>query len=229
MRILAIALVSIAIVACAPEPQDNQSLIAIDVLLEPDQTMLRKSSEWNARLRELTPEGFELDESHQPHITLIQRHVRRDDLDEVLVAVESIARNFDIESLALTAVGLYHIPVGDLGLAGITIEPTEELLTLQRAVVDAVNPYDAGAADEDAYVADPSGTPFDPFLFEYVELFVPDQTGANFNPHVTVGLAPTTWLAEQESQPFSEFQFGADGLAVYQLGNFGTAARRLER
>ena len=32
----------------------------------------------------------------------------------------------------MTAVGLYYIPAGNLGLAGITTEPTEELLALQR-------------------------------------------------------------------------------------------------
>jgi hypothetical protein len=92
-----------------------------------------------------------------------------------------------------------------------------------------VNPYDAGAADEAAYAPDPTNTPFDDLLFQYVETFVPAQTGEDFNPHVTIGLAPQAWLEEVEAAPFDSFKFGAADLAVYQLGNFGTAAVRLDQ
>ncbi len=228
MKYLALAPVCILLIACSPGADESgNDLIAIDILLEPDQTMLDRAAEWNAKMRELTPDGFELDESHRPHITLLQRHIREDDLDAVLAALDEIRATVDLDSLTMTANGLYHIPSGELGLAGITIEPTEELVALQRAVIEAVNSYDAGAADEEAYVPDLTGTPFDPFLFEYVETFVPKQTGPNFNPHVTIGLAPQNWLVEQEQRKFDNFEFGADGVAVYQLGNFGTASKRL--
>jgi len=206
----------------------DENLIAIDVLIEPDDKMLEESAAWNARMREQTPEGFELDETHRPHVTLLQRHIAESDLDAVLAAIDNVRQNFDLENLQMTAVGLYHIPTGDNGLAGITIEPTYELLALQKAVVDLVNPYDKGEADESAYVPDPTGTAFDPLLFEYVATFVPGQTAEKFNPHVTIGLAPKIWLEEIEAEPFDSFQFGAKGIAVYQLGNFGTAAKRLD-
>jgi 2'-5' RNA ligase len=227
MKYFATALSCVLLVACSKEAEVGDDVIAIDVLLEPNQTMLDRAAVWNRKMRELTPEGFELDESHRPHVTLIQRHIKKDNLDEVLAAVEKVRTSFQLDGLTMTADGLYHIPLGELGLAGITIEPTEELLALQRAVVEAVNPYDAGSGDEKAYVPDPTGTPFDPFLFEYVRTFVPTQTGSNFNPHVTIGLAPRSWLIEQERSPFDNFDFGADGIAVYQLGNFGTASKRL--
>ena len=228
MKTIVLAVTCLGLVACSPPSGTSEpELIAIDVLLEPDQAMLDQASAWNARMREMTPEGFELDETHQPHITLIQRHIRADDLDEVLAEVERIAERTDLGSLGMVANGLYHIPAGELGLAGITIEPSDALLGLQQAVIDAVNQFDAGAADEGAYVPDPSGTPFDPLLFEYVQTFVPNQTGPQFNPHVTIGLAPRSWLIEQEQRPFERFEFGATGIAVFQLGNFGTASKRL--
>ena len=49
---------------------------AIDVLLEPDATMLQHSAASNARLLKVYPKGFALDATHNPHITLIQRFVR---------------------------------------------------------------------------------------------------------------------------------------------------------
>ncbi|TOF70676.1 hypothetical protein CGJ18_23305, partial [Vibrio parahaemolyticus] len=79
-----------------------------------------------------------------------------------------------------------------------------------------------------AFVEDKSGAEFDPFLFKYVQTFVPKQTGDNFNPHVTVGVAPLKWLEELEKKPFKSFSFKAKEIAVYQLGNFGTASKRLD-
>ncbi|MFM9101715.1 MAG: hypothetical protein ACKOPS_10410 [Cyanobium sp.] len=48
------------------------TVTAIDVLLEPDATMLAHAEAANARLLEVFPQGFALDEAHRPHITLLQ-------------------------------------------------------------------------------------------------------------------------------------------------------------
>jgi 2'-5' RNA ligase superfamily len=206
----------------------KSSLIAIDVLIQPDQKMIAEAGKWNARMREQSPEGFALDAEHAPHITLIQRFIDESDLPQVLAAVDRVKSAFDLNNLVMTATGLYHIPTGPMGLAGIVIEPTEQLHALQQSVIDAVNPYAREGGDASAFVPDRSGTPFATMLLEYVGTFVPDQTGAQFNPHITIGVAPLEWLQELEKKPFDTFSFGAAGIATYQLGNFGTAARRLD-
>jgi hypothetical protein len=61
----------------------DDKLIAIDVLIEPDQTMIGKSRAVNARLRENLPAGYELDALHAPHVTLVQRFVRAKDFEKV--------------------------------------------------------------------------------------------------------------------------------------------------
>jgi hypothetical protein len=48
---------------------DDEKLIAIDILLEPDQTLIGKARLVNATLRENFPAGYELDASHAPHIS----------------------------------------------------------------------------------------------------------------------------------------------------------------
>ena len=207
---------------------DATPLIAIDVLLQPDARMLKEAAKWNALMREQSPEGFELDELHAPHITLLQRFIAKTDLASVLAAVERAQSTFDIAKMKITATGLYHIPSGKIGLAGIVIEPSRELLALQDAVTEAVNPFARSGGDESAFVPDATGAPFDPLLFKYVDTFVPSQTGQKYNPHVTVGIAPLGWLEDLEKQPFSSFTFGSHGIAVYQLGNFGTASKRLD-
>lgn len=221
-----LCVLSFAICAATVARADN--LIAIDVLIQPSQKMLSVSEYWNARMREQAPEGFELDEEHAPHITLIQRFVAESDMPQILEAVEEVKSNWDLDRLDMVATGLYHIPSGKIGLAGIVVEPSEQLIKLQNAVIAAVNPYSGSGGGEAAFVPDKSGTPFDTLLFTYVETFVPNQTGDKFNPHVTIGIAPLVWLEEMEKKPFEKFTFGANGIAVYQLGNFGTASKRLD-
>ena len=58
----------------------DDKLIAIDVLLEPDQTMIGKANAVNARLRGNYPAGYSLDATHAPHVTLLQRFVRAKEL-----------------------------------------------------------------------------------------------------------------------------------------------------
>lgn len=218
-----------ALVMSAPAAFGQDDLIAIDVLLQPGQQILVEAEKWNARMREQSPEGFKLDAEHAPHVTLVQRFVAKSDLPKVLAAVDKARSKFDISGIQMTATGLYHIPSGKIGLAGIVIEPSEQLLALQRAIIAAVNVYARTGGGESAFVPDKSGTLIDPLLLKYVETFVPDQTGARFNPHVTIGVAPRGWLKEQEKRPFDKFSFGAKGIATYQLGNFGTASKRLDR
>jgi len=47
-------------------------VIAIDIALEPDVTMIQHAQAANARLLKAFPQGFALDETHQPHVTMLQ-------------------------------------------------------------------------------------------------------------------------------------------------------------
>jgi hypothetical protein len=60
---------------------------AIDILLEPDETMIEKVMAANQRLLKTFPEGFALDETHTPHISVLQRYVKTADLDKMYEAV----------------------------------------------------------------------------------------------------------------------------------------------
>ncbi len=51
--------------------------------------------------------------------------------------------------------------------------------------------------------------------------------GEHFNPHVSTGNAPTAYLDQMIAEPFEPFTFSPAGAAVYQLGPFGTAAKKL--
>ncbi len=71
-------------------PAGQSPVTAIDILLEPDATMLRQCEANNARLLKVFPKGFALDATHRPHITLIQRFVRTADLERVYAAAGKV-------------------------------------------------------------------------------------------------------------------------------------------
>lgn len=143
--------------------------------------------------------------------------------------MDEVKAKFALSSLETTATRLYRMPFGQNGLAGIVVEPSAQLHALQQAGIEAVDVYARTGGGYFVFVPDRSGVPSDPLLFDYVETFVPLQTGEKFNPHLTIGLASIDWLKALEEQPFAQFSFGAAGIATYQLGNFGTASRRLDQ
>jgi len=201
---------------------------AIDILLEPDATMLQHAQAANARLLQVFPKGYSLDANHQPHISCLQRYVKTDALESIYAAMSNVLAGEHPATWKLTAFQYYYMPWKGLGLAGIVIHPTDDLLRYQQALVDAVAPFTAPSGTVAAFVT----TPEDPGIvepeFEYVATFVPNHTGKNYSPHVTIGLAPEDYLKQMLAEPFDDFSFSPAGVSVYQLGNYGVAAKKLK-
>jgi hypothetical protein len=210
-------------------PDGNTGVTAIDILLEPDATMLKHSADNNARLLKVFPNGFALDATHTPHITMIQRYVRTADLDKVYAAAGRVLAAANVTTMKFEAFKYYYIPTGANGLAGICAKPTPELLKLQADLIAAVAPFTVETGDSSAFVTTPEDPIIDPALIGYVSVFVPKGSGENFNPHVTTGIAPKTYLDPMLAAAFAPFTFSPAGAAVYQLGQFGTAAKRLKQ
>jgi len=203
------------------------SVTAIDILLEPDATMLEHAGVANARLLSVFPKGFSLDATHRPHVTMVQRFVRTGDLDKVYAAVGKVFAGANVTGLKLEAFKYYYIPDKDIGLAGIVVKPTPELLELQQKVIAAVAPFTVAGGTSAAFVTTPDDPVINPLLIQYVAAFVPKAAGEHFNPHVTTGVAPREYLDKMLAEPFEPFTFSPARAAVYQLGQFGTAAKKL--
>src|SRR5258705_1088219 len=214
--------------ARAADAKPNE-ITAIDILLQPDATMVKHATATNERLLKVFPKGFALDASHRPHVTLVQRFVRTENLDKVYAAVGKVFASANVTGLKLEAFKYYYIPDKDLGVSGIVIKPTPELLTLEKQVIDAVTPFAVKTGTSAAFVTTPEDPNIIPPLIAYVSEFVPKHSGENYHPHVTTGLASRTYLDEMLKEPFATFTFSPAGAAVYHLGHFGTAAKQLKQ
>ncbi len=206
----------------------QSGVTAIDILLEPDATMLQHCRANNARLLGVYPGGFALDETHRPHITLIQRFVRTADLDKVYAAAGKVFAAARVNGMKLEAFKYYYAPTPpDTGVAGIVAKPIPELLKLQEDIIDAVAPFTVETGTTAAFATSHNDPALDAALIQYVTVFVPKYSGEHFNPHVSTGVAPREYLDKMLAEPFESFTFSPAGAAVYQLGAFGTAARKL--
>jgi phosphoserine phosphatase len=209
-------------------PAGQSPVTAVDILLEPDATMLKHTEAVNARLLKVYPKGFALDATHRPHITLIQRFVRTEDLDKVYAAAGQVLASAHVTGMKLEAFKYYYIPSKDIGLAGIVAKPTPELLKLQADLIAVVAPFTVETGDSAAFVTTPDDPIIDPFLIRYVSTFVPKSSGEHFNPHVSTGVASREYLDKMLAESFEPFTFSPAGAAVYQLGQFGTASKKLK-
>ncbi len=208
----------------------TDTLVAIDIAIEPDAAMVQRSLADNARLRENVPQGYTLDETHHAHVSIFLRFVREADLEKVYAAIAGAVATENPPSWNLRAYKYYYIPAGPIGLAGIVVEVTDDLLRLQQKLIDAVAPFSVATATADAFFKLPTETPLHevPLLVEYVGAFVPEHSGKNFMPHVTVGVGLKDFLDAMLAAPFEEFTFSPAGTSVYQLGDFGTARKNLK-
>jgi hypothetical protein len=210
-------------------PAAQSEITAIDILLEPDATMLQHSADNNARLLKVFPGGFALDATHTPHITMLQCFVRTADLKKVYAAAGKVLARANVKAMKLEAFKYYYAPGGAVGVAGICAKPTPEILKLQADIIAAVKPFTVETGPIGAFTAPHDNPATDAALIQYVSMFVPKMSGENYNPHVSTGVAPTAYLDQMLAEPFVPFAFSPAGAAVYQLGPFGTAAKKLKQ
>jgi hypothetical protein len=206
----------------------QSTITAIDILLEPDAAMLEHARANNARLLAAYPKGFVLDAAHRPHITMLQCFVRTADLPSVSAAAGRVLAAANVAGMKLEAFKYYYAPTGALGVAGICARPTPNLLRLQADIIAAVEPWMVERGPIAAFTAPHGDSALDAGLIEYVAKYVPKYAGGHFNPHVSTGAAPKEYLDRMLADPFEPFTFSPAGAAIYQLGPFGTAAKKLE-
>ncbi|MBS1675835.1 MAG: hypothetical protein JST08_00475 [Actinobacteria bacterium] len=207
-------------------------LTAVDILMLPDETMLGRAGALNEEMRKSVPDGFALDAHHTPHITLLQRYVRSADLDRVFEAVGGVLGGADPDALELRGVKVAHMEIAaqpGRGLAGLVVQPSQGVLDLQGSLIAAVEPFVESGGTAAAYVTTAEEPEINEDTINYVEGYVPGHSGKNYIAHVTVGYAELDFLAELEGKPFDAFPFHVAGLAIFQLGNNGTAQRELKK
>lgn len=125
--------------------------------------------------------------------------------------------------MRLKAQSIDYIMWSGVAVTVYVIERTPELMRLHEDVIKAVEPFSVSGGTGTAFV----GTDINTETIGWVENFIPKSSGPNYIPHVTLGIAKQDFANQLKTAPFAQFTFSPIGAAVYHLGNFGTAAKKL--
>lgn len=211
----------------AAAPPDGDRVIAIDVLLVPDATMVSKAEAANALLRENYPKGYTLGPEQVAHITLVHRYVRERDLKAIESAVSKVVAAAKPLNWQLTAPGYAYAMWTGLAITSIGVERTPKLDQLQEDIVKAVEPFTVADGSAAAFHTSRELPKIEPEIVSYVAKFVPNSSGKKYNPHVTIGVAHEDFVKDLKAKAFDKFTFKPAGVAIYQLGSFGTAQKKI--
>jgi hypothetical protein len=207
----------------------RSTITAVDIVLEPDETMIQRAQAANAGLLKNFPKGYALGDEHAPHISVMGGYVYTASLDKLFTAAAKVLASEKVTSWKLKAFKYYYIPLKEIGLGGIVVEPTADLIRLQKELIDATAAFMAPASSGTAAAF--ATTPKDPEInqptIDAVATYLAGHTGEHYSPHVTIGVGTVEYLDALLAAPFPRFTFSAVGVSAYQFGNFGTAAKQL--
>lgn len=204
-------------------------VIAVNVLLQPDQEVSARAARINGDLRRSYPGGFALDASHLPHISVLHGYVQAKDVADFYVAVEKVSAKHPLAGQQLTMLGLEHKPWNREEITNIKVEKTRELEDFQADLVSAVSPYLVATGDGSAFLTSKEDPSVDLETIEYVRTFVQKHTGSGFEPHITVGISDAETARRVSAEQGVPPKLTIASVAVFQLGNVGTARKELWR
>ena len=155
-------------------------MTAIDIALEPDAAMVQHAKEATSRLLKSFPKGFALDETHHPHVSVLQQFVRTDDLDKIFAAANAIMIKEKPTAWTLKAFKITIFQSRRLA--------SQELWSnrrrpdrLQDELIKAVEPYAVKMGSRAAFFSEVGGRDIQKSLIEYVANFVKIAAGKRFN------------------------------------------------
>jgi hypothetical protein len=205
----------------------RNSVTAIDIVLEPDQTMIRHAQDANAALLKNFPKGYSLDAEHRPHISVMGGYFYSANLEKTYLAVEQVLATEQVLRWKMKAFKYYYIPMGATGLGGILVEPTADMVRLQGKFIEALTGFMSPTGTAAAFATTPADPDINQATLNAVATYFAAHIGEHYSPHVTIGVGTVDYLNALLAAAFPTFTFSAVGMSVYQFGNFGTAMKQL--
>lgn len=156
--------------------------------------------------------------------------MRTAELEDVYDAVEKTVADTDMAALSYEITNIAHADWGFPGYGPTVpqVKVSPKVLDFQAKLLAAIEPFVESGGTAAAFVADPVEE-ISLTIIDWVENYVPAQIGkANYLPHLTVGAAKFDDLKIIEAEPFDPSTVHAVGVAVYHLGNNGTARALLK-
>lgn len=209
--------------------QEQAPVTAINVLVLPDKPMQTRAQQLNERLRKDQPKSFALDATHAAHISLVHEFVRTQDLPKVYSDIERVLSRHPLVGRELTVRGLEPTPWNGAQMLSVSLEKSPELTATQEQLVQALRPYAVDTGGAEAFVTSKDERDINDETIKYVRTYLDKHTGEGFKPHITIGIGDESSTEKLKPQLPAAEKFKIADVAVYQLGNDGTARKELWR
>ena len=188
--------------------------IAIDAVLLPPGEIW----DWTIQLSRKSNDGQQpdilLDDTHLPHISLLQMYVYRSDYELLRDVVARVAESF--RPLTLTAKELQTDKNGALVVA---IKRTKELTSLHEAIADKTRKFEQNVDPSAFYLSKEEAARR--LTVSWVSNYIKKASYSNYDPHITIGLGV---IGEQ----ISARNFTISRLAICHLGTRCTCRKILD-
>ena len=190
----------------------QNSVTAIDIVLEPDAIMIQHAQDANAALRKNFPKGYSLDAEHKPHMSVMGGYFYTANLEKTYAAVEKVLATEKVLSWKMKAFKYYYIPLKEIGLAGIVVEPTADMIRLQKKLIDALTHFMSPNGSAAAFATTAAEPNINEATLNAVATYFSEHTGEHYSPHVTTGVGAVDYLNALLAAPFPTFTFSAVGV-----------------
>ncbi len=202
------------------------STIAITLLMTPDEATLDYANLMNKDLFGSFPKGYRFDDSHLPHITVLQAYVdvvclddKWDDIEKEVKLAKLIHETLEVRGAKVESTTNANIFISNLELKN-----SGKILILQKKVSDIIKPCMRGDESPKAYYGHIDK---DDFILAYVKNFQALHAGDLYSPYLTLGVGK-----KEEMEKLVVFRpapptLTIERIGVFRMGHFGSARERL--
>ncbi|MFH0853542.1 MAG: 2'-5' RNA ligase family protein [bacterium] len=196
----------------------KQEKLAIDIALIPPQNIIDLAKQYNLSINSQNPDGIMLDETHLPHVTLVQLFIDTNKLTLLNQAIENTLKDFKPISLKINNIDSLMLSDGKEA-SYFLFENIAQIQAMHETLMEVSKPF-AVNGDGKSFVSDP-GEQILSSSVDWATNFREKASGPNFEAHITLGIGYKPNLEK-------EVEFIIDRLTVCHLGNFNTCRKILK-
>jgi hypothetical protein len=197
--------------------QDMDNLLAVDIALLPDETLMQRCFDENTQLLAKQEGPHVFDPEHCiPHLTLTMGVIRRESLSVLQGRLTEFAQH-DAPQLHARLVSRALVPANGNSVTEYVVDRTTELDALHGRAHDMMGDLIVDEATIDALLQPPVA---EPITLEWIKYFRTKHSGEAYSPHITLGLGGLP--QNDESIPFH-----GSSVALCHLGNYCTCRKIL--
>jgi hypothetical protein len=214
------------ILAALPSSLAMASTIAINVLMTPDEVALDYATLMNKDLYAKFPSGFRFDDSHLPHITLLQAYVDVVCLDDKWDDIEKEVKLAQLihEALEVKGVKVEATTNEKIFLTNMELKNSRKIIILQKKISDILKSCRREDESTKAYYGHIAK---DDFILAYVKNFESQHSGDLYSPHLTLGVGQKEEMEKLVILRPAPPSVTIERIGVFRMGHFGTARERL--